>query len=69
MPEEEPSGNVPEDSRAAIDSAWETFRHARRKRHVLHDLVRELQAARVPDQYDPLGRDIDRSMGARRNDG
>jgi hypothetical protein len=63
--EEESSGNVPEDSRAAIDSAWETFRHVRRKRHDLHDVVRALREARVPDQYDPLGRDIDRSMGAK----
>lgn len=69
MPDEEASENVPEDSHAAINSAWETYRRARRKRHVLHDLVRELQAARVPDQYDPLARDIDRSMGARRVDG
>lgn len=65
MPEEEASENVPEDSRAAIDSAWETYRHARRKRHLLHEIVRELQAARLPDQYDPLSGDIDRSMGTR----
>jgi hypothetical protein len=65
MPEEDPSENVPEDSRAAIDSAWETYRHARQKRHLLHEVVRELWAARIPDQFDPLARDIDRSMGAR----
>jgi hypothetical protein len=65
MPDEEANENVPEDSRAAINSAWETYRHARRKRHLLHELVRELQAARIPDQLDPLARDIDRSMGSR----
>lgn len=65
MPDEEANENVPEDSRAAIDSAWETFHHARRRRHDLHDLVMAFRDARIPDQFDPLARDITRSMGAR----
>jgi len=65
MPDEEASENVPEDSRAAINSAWETYRHAKAKRNLLHQIVRELQAARIPEQFDPLARDIDRSMGTR----
>ena len=53
MPDDEVRGNAPEDSKAAIDSAWETLHHTRRKRHDLHELVRELWGARaIADEFD-----------------
>jgi hypothetical protein len=49
---DEAESNVPEDSRSAIDSAWETFRLARRRRHELHEVVRGLWGQRMPDDFD-----------------
>jgi hypothetical protein len=49
---EEPSESVPEDSRAAIDSAWETFRHAKQRRHELHEVVRTLLGVRQSGGFD-----------------
>lgn len=63
MPDAE---SVHDDERRSAEAAsWAHWSEARDKRKARRGLVRLIQEARLPDQFDPLGREIDRSMEAR----
>ncbi len=44
--------NVADDPDAAISSAWAHYHEAKRRRHVMHDVVRSIWGSRIPDNFD-----------------
>lgn len=54
-----------EERKSAETDSWAHYFEARSKRKDRRGLVQAILEARIPDQFDPLGQDIDRSMGAK----
>jgi hypothetical protein len=50
--------NVADDPDAAISSAWAQYHEAKRRRHVMHEVVRSLWGQRAHSDFDDRWADI-----------